>query len=130
MLKNVIEVPGVAAADFPFNPAIRVGRLVFVSGQASVNDAGEIVAGTLEAEMRRSFDNVSKILAAAGLGLKHVVQVRSYVSDRNLVDEYNRVYRTIFSHPFPARTTLYGCLEPGITYEVDVIADAECCLPN
>lgn len=113
-----------AAAALPFSPAVRVGNLVFVSGQASVDAGGQIVHDTFENEMRRSMQNLSAALALAGLSLQHVCQVRAYVDDKADLAEYNRIYREYFPAPQPARTTLIGCLAGVIKFEIDVIAVA------
>lgn len=109
----------------PFSPAVNAGPFLFVSGQASTDATGNILPDTFEREMRRSFENVKKMLALAGLGLSHVVQVRSYVARQEDLPEYNRVYTEIFMPPHPARTTLIGCLGTVVKFEVDVIAYKE-----
>ena len=54
--------PGVSSSPLPFSPATKVGNLIFVSGQASTNEKGEIVSDTFESEFRRSMENVRRIL--------------------------------------------------------------------
>ena len=121
---DVITGEGVPASSLPFSPATRAGGFVFVSGQASVDDSGQIISDTFESEMRRSFENVKKVLSGAGLGLGDVVRVSSYVRDTADLPEYNRIYREIFREPYPARTTIVNCLPDTIRYEVDVVAFA------
>jgi len=60
--------------------------------------------------MRRSLKNVRSILATAGLSLRDVVQVRSYLGRQQDLAAYNRIYREYFTAPLPARTTLIGVL--------------------
>ena len=93
-----------------------------MSGQASVDDQGRIIRGTFEQEMRRSMDNLKRVLASAGLGLSDVVQVRSYVADKNDLAEYNRIYAELFTPPRPARTTLIGVLADVLSFEIDAVA--------
>ena len=119
---EVIRGADVPTSHLPFSPAIRAGGFVFVSGQASVDDkTGQIISDTFENEFRRTMDNLTRILAAAGTGLKQVVQVRSYVKDAKDLPEYNRLYREFFAEPFPARTTLTNCLGK-VLFEIDVVA--------
>ena len=87
-----------------------------------MDNQGKIVNGTFAEEMARSFENVRRILTAAGMRFDDVVQVRSYVGRQEDLTEYNRLYRTYFSSPFPARTTLIGCLGDLLKFEVDVTA--------
>ncbi len=75
--------------------------------------------------MRRSFDHVETILKTAGLNFGDVVQVRSYVSHEADLPEYNQIYSELFSPPYPARTTLIGCLGTRLKFEVDVTAYCE-----
>ena len=111
-----------AGAAQGFSPAVTAGDFVFVSGQASVDLSGQIVHDTFENEMRRSVEHVVRILAAEGLTLKDVVQVRSYVAKQEDLAEYNRLYRELFAEPRPARTTLVGCLGTIVKFELDVTA--------
>jgi 2-iminobutanoate/2-iminopropanoate deaminase len=116
----------VPTSHLPFSPAVAAGPFLFVSGQASVSDTGQILLDTLENEFRRSWEHVTRILAAANATLDDVVQVTNYVARQEDLAEYNRLYRELFSDPRPARTTLVGCLGEGsIKYEVDVIAYRE-----
>jgi 2-iminobutanoate/2-iminopropanoate deaminase len=117
-----IELPSDSPSQLPLSPATKVGGLVFVSGQGSVSEKGEIVSDTFAGEMRRSFENVAKILTTAGLDFSDVVQVRSYVRDPKDLPEYNKIYREFFSAPFPARTTLTNCLPEFLKFEIDVVA--------
>jgi 2-iminobutanoate/2-iminopropanoate deaminase len=109
-------------SHLPFSPAVVVGDLIFVSGQASVDAAGKIVSDSFEGEFRRSIENVAKVLEAAGSDLAHVVQTRNYVRDAEEVGLYNQLYREYFSEPFPARTTITNCLPPTLRYEIEVVA--------
>lgn len=99
-----------------------VGDLVFVSGQASVDQKGNIVSDTFEEEFRRSIENVRLVIEAAGSDLSHVVQTRDYVRDDADLPLYNQLYREYFSAPWPARTTITNCLPPSLKFEVEVVA--------
>ncbi|MHB2165575.1 RidA family protein [Alsobacter sp. R-9] len=110
-------------SHLPFSPCVKVGPFVFVSGQASVDRSGAIVNDSFEAEVRRSIENMREVLKAAGCDLADVVQTRNYVRDAADVPEFNRLYREYFRAPFPARTTITGCLS-GLKYEIECIAVA------
>ena len=113
---------GFAEVPLPFSLATRVGNLLFVSGQAAVDENGTIISGTFEEEFRRSMDNLKRILEAGGSGLDQVAQVRSYIRDAANVPLYNQLYREYFQPPFPARTTITGCLSEALQFEIDCIA--------
>lgn len=121
---RAIHGPGVINSPLPFSPAIRAGDFVFMSGMASADENGKIVPDTFENEARRTYENIARVLAAAGLDFSKVVQVRCYLSSKDDWEAHNRIYREYFSEPFPARTTLIGCLGDIVKYEVDLIAYA------
>lgn len=107
-----------------FSKSVRAGEFVFVSGQASVDGNGLVVPGTFAEEMRRSVANVRDILAEYHLDLSDVVKVNAYLQDAADLSEYNLLYRSFFSAPLPARTTITNCLTKAIKFEIDVIAYA------
>ena len=114
--------PDTPVSHLPFSPAVRVGDLIFVSGQASVDVTGKIVPDTFEGEFRRSVENLRKVLESAGSDLQQVVQTRNYVRDPANVARYNELYREYFSAPYPARTTITNCLPPTLHFEIECIA--------
>ncbi|MCX6933986.1 MAG: RidA family protein [Verrucomicrobia bacterium] len=116
--------PDTPVSHLPFSPVVRVGDLVFVSGQASVDATGKIISDTFEGEFRRSVENLRKVLQTAGCDLNDVIQTRNYVRDAAEVPLYNQLYREYFSAPFPTRTTITNCLPPALRYEIECIAVA------
>jgi len=115
-------LPGTPTSHLPFSPCVVVGDLIFVSGQASVDQEGKIVSDTFEGEFRRSVENIRRVLDAAGSDLAHVVQTRNYVRDPEDLPLYNQLYREYFPEPRPARTTITHCLPPSLRYEIEVVA--------
>lgn len=124
LIRYPIEADAVLETPLPFSLATQIGGLIFISGQASVDDSGAIVGGTFEEEFRRSLENLRRVLEAAGSDLAHVAQVRSYVRDPANVPLYNRLYREYFQEPFPARTTLTSCLPETLHFEIECVAVA------
>lgn len=116
------SAPGTPRSHLPFSPAVRVGDLLFVSGQASVDAAGAIIDDDFEGEMRRSIANLKAILEDSGSDLAHVVQTRNYVRYPEDLPLYNRLYREFFREPSPARTTITNCLSGTLKYEIECIA--------
>lgn len=111
-----------AREDRAFTPAVIAGGFVHVSGQASVDLAtGAIIPGTFEEEMRRCVANLEEILVAAGSSLRHVVRIGAFVTAEEQLPEYNRIYRELFAHPRPARTTWVSPLE-SVKVELDAVA--------
>ena len=124
-MKNSVTYPiakDTPVSHLPFSPAVRVGDLIFVSGQASVDATGKIVPDTFEGEFRRSVENLRKVLETSGSDLRHVIQTRNYVRDAANVPRFNELYREYFSTPYPTRTTITNCLPPTLHYEIECVA--------
>ncbi|MDQ3667941.1 MAG: RidA family protein [Acidobacteriota bacterium] len=119
MLKTILA----GTTKLPFSHATRLGDLIFVSGQASVDLAtGDIIAGTFTEEMSRSLENMRTIITTAGGRWEDIVKVNCYVRRDADLAEFNQLYRQFFSEPFPARTTITNCLPVSILFEIDCIA--------
>jgi 2-iminobutanoate/2-iminopropanoate deaminase len=114
--------PAMPHSFLPFSPAVQVGNLLFVSGQASVDHAGNIVEDDFEGEMARAIGNLETILLHCGSSLRHVVKTHNYLADPAWRSLYNALYPRFFSAPFPARTTVTKGLSGTLKYEIDCIA--------
>ena len=118
---DVVTGSNLPKTHLPFSPATIAGGFVFLSGQASVDDAGNIKQDTFEKEFRLTMSNIQRILTAAGVTLADVCSVRSYVKDASDLPEYNKLYREYFKEPYPTRTTITNCLGK-VKFEMDVVA--------
>ena len=98
-------------------------KLIFCSGQLGIARDGTVPA-TTEAQAELCFDNIAAILAAAGLGLEHVVRINAFVSGREHLKPYMDVRNRRFSAPLPASTLMVvsGFARPEFTVEIEVIA--------
>ena len=123
-MREAIHPPGAAAPSAPYTPAIGEGGFLYVSGQGPLNLAtGEYVKGSITSETKQVFENIKTILQAAGSSLDKVVKVNVYLRDINDFAAMNEVYKTYFSAPFPARTTIQaGALPRGFAVEIECIA--------
>jgi 2-iminobutanoate/2-iminopropanoate deaminase len=98
------------------------GQLLFVSGQTPRDQAtGEIIDGDVEAQTRLTLANMERILIAGGATLANVVSLTVYLADENDWGTFDRVYRTVFSAPYPARAVVGASLR-GIRVEISAIA--------
>jgi 2-iminobutanoate/2-iminopropanoate deaminase len=114
-------VPEATFTAGAYSPALRVGDLVFVSGQGPFDAAGAVVGDSVEEQTAQCLENVRGVLAAAGLGLDDVVKVTVYLCDFAYFDRYDAVYSAHFCEPRPTRTTVAAGLG-GILVEIDAIA--------
>lgn len=107
----------------PYSPALKVGSMVFVSGQTPEKPGSdELVEGGIREQTVQVMENIRNILAAAGCSMDHVVRVNAHLLDINDFSEYNEIYKTYFNKPYPARTTVQSVIPGGGLVEVDVIA--------
>ena len=112
-----------AKSDLPFSPAIQVGDLVYISGQASVDhNTGKIISGTIEEEIYKTLDNVKKILTSINLTPDNIINVKAYVSKQEDIKIYNQIYKDFFVAPYPTRTTIVNALPSFLKFEIDCIA--------
>ncbi|MBX3174019.1 MAG: RidA family protein [Gemmatimonadaceae bacterium] len=93
----------------PFSPAVRVGDLIFLSGQIGTNaDAGgTLVEGGIEAETRQTLLNIRRVLELVGSGMDRVVKCTVMMADMAEWDRMNVIYREMFPPGrLPARSAL------------------------
>ena len=108
-----------------YSQAMRAGNTVYLSGQIPLDPAtGELVAGDMEAQVRRVFENLKALAAAAGSNLDHAVRVTVYLTDLQHFALVNRVMAEYFSQPYPARAALgVAALPKGAAVEIDAILE-------
>jgi 2-iminobutanoate/2-iminopropanoate deaminase len=108
----------------PYSQAVVEGDFIFLAGQGCTNpQTGKLELGDVRSETKRTFENIRAILEAAGSSLDDVTKCNVYLRDINDFAAMNDVYETIFSAPFPARTTIQaGALPGGIAVEIECIA--------
>ena len=123
-MKQVISTLQAPAAIGPYSQAIRVGNLVYTSGQLPIDPAtGTFPEGGITAQTRQSLLNVQAILAEAGLAMSDVVKTTVFLADMNDFAAMNAVYADFFSEPFPARSAVaVKTLPKGAQVEIEVIA--------
>jgi len=126
-MKRPISTAGAPKAIGPYSQAVRVGQLLFASGQIPTDPStGAIVPGDIAAQTRRVFDNLAAVLQAGGLSFAHVVRTTVFLADMNDFAAMNDVYGTYFSEPYPARATVQVARLPkDARVEIDLIASAD-----
>ena len=126
-MKHAVSSPDAPKAIGPYSQAVRVGQLLFVSGQVPLDPVtGEMVAGDIAVQTRRVFENLGAVLKAGGRSFNDVVRTTVFLADMNDFAEVNKVYGTYFSEPYPARATVQVARLPkDARVEVDVIASYE-----
>lgn len=112
--------------SLPFSAAVRVGNLLFLSGQMGTNDKTEIVPGGIEAETRQTFANMKAILERHGSSLDRVVKCTVMLADMSEWPAMNAVYVKQFEKHLPARSAFgASALALGGRVEIECIATVD-----
>jgi 2-iminobutanoate/2-iminopropanoate deaminase len=104
MKKQAIRTENAPVPTGPFNQAIRIGNMVFTSGQAGRNrETGKM--GDIHDQARRCIGNLSEILKTAGASLADVVKVTVFLKHAGDWKGFNEEYVKLMPEPLPARTS-------------------------
>lgn len=127
MEKIIINTEKAPSAIGPYSQGIKVGNLVFTSGQIPINPAtGELVTGDVEKAAEQVMQNLKAILEEAGTNFANVIKTTVLLSDINDFATVNEVYGRYFPSEQPARSCFQvGKLPAGALLEVEVIAIVE-----
>lgn len=127
MPKQVITTADAPAAIGPYSQAIRVGNMVFTSGQIPLHpQTGEIVGATAAEQARQVLQNLQAVLQAAGASLQNVVKTTIFLTDLGQFAAVNAVYAEFFPDNPPARSTVQvAALPRGVQVEIEAVAVVE-----
>ncbi|HRH43510.1 MAG TPA: RidA family protein [Pyrinomonadaceae bacterium] len=101
---NKIQPTNIPVPKGHYSPAVEHNGLIFVSGQLPWNYAtGEVETGAIELQTELALRNVENILHAANSDLNHVLSITIYVSEMELWDRVNEVYKRILGEHKPSR---------------------------
>jgi 2-iminobutanoate/2-iminopropanoate deaminase len=122
--KTIIKPAKSAPAVGPYNHAVRVGDLLFCSGQIPLDPAsGTLVSGDIKAQAERVLENVKVILQDQNLTFANVVKSTVFLTSMADFAAMNEVYAKFFTADFPARSTVQvAALPKGASIEIEVIA--------
>jgi|SRR6185437_5383290 2-iminobutanoate/2-iminopropanoate deaminase len=127
--KTAISTTNAPAAIGPYSQAVRVGDMLFASGQVGLNPAtGQIVEGGIVEQTKRVFENIKAVLGAAGTDLTQVVKTTVFLKNMSDFAAVNEIYATYLAPPGvvpPARSTVaVAGLPKDALVEVEVIVKA------
>jgi 2-iminobutanoate/2-iminopropanoate deaminase len=122
--RTAVSTESAPAAIGPYSQGMRVGDLLFCSGQIPLDPStGELVKEDIEGQARRCLHNLEAICEAAGASLSNAVRCTVYLGDMNDFARVNEVYAEFFSDGDPpARVTVAAAgLPKGADVEIDAI---------
>ncbi len=114
--------------QFAISLGHRVGNLLFISGQASLDERGNLVGvGDFDAQAEQSFRNLERVLKAGGSGLDKVVKVNIYMTDISQFPKIVALRKRFFSKPYPADTIVEvkALGLPELQIEIEAVAIAK-----
>lgn len=123
-MKKEITTDNAPQAIGPYSQAVDTGSLVFVSGQLPADPAnGKIISDDIGVLTRRSLDNISAILYAAGLTMRDVVKTTVFLRDMKDFPKMNSAYASYFDNVPPARSAVeVSSLPKDARIEIEAIA--------
>jgi len=107
----------------PFSEAVRVGNMLYLSGQLGTDASLKVVPGGIAAETRQAMENIRTVLERHGSSLDHVVKCTVMMADMSEWPAMNAVYITFFPQHLPARSALgANGLALGARVEIECLA--------
>ena len=125
-MKEIIASEKAPAAIGPYSQAIKVGGLLFVSGQLPIDMATGVFPADIKEQTKVSLTNAGTILEKAGSSLQKAVKTTVFLSDMNNFGAMNEVYASFFPNGgYPARSAVQVARLPkDALVEIEVIAEA------
>ncbi|HFD92496.1 MAG TPA: RidA family protein [Gammaproteobacteria bacterium] len=123
MAREIIATDAAPAAIGTYSQAVKVDGTVYLSGQIPLDPASmEVVAGGIEAQITRVFDNLRAVARAAGGDLGDFVKLNVYLTDLSHFPQVNEIMARYFSQPYPARAAVeVAALPRGVAVEMDAV---------
>ena len=122
--KEIIKTQKAPSAIGPYSQAIKVGDLLFVSGQISINpETNEFIDGDIKIQTEQVLKNIKAILEAGNSSLGDIVKITIYLKDMADFTLVNKIYSKYFESSLPARATVeVSNLPKNAKIEIDAIA--------
>lgn len=126
-MKEIISTENAPGAIGPYSQAVKVGNMVFCSGQIPIDPkTGEFVSDDIAEQTEQVIKNLTAVLHAAETNLNNVVKTTVFLADMNDFAAMNDVYAKHFSENKPARATVQAARLPkDARVEIEVIAVVE-----
>lgn len=112
------------AAIGPYSQAIKVGNLLFTSGQIPLNPETSEIPEGVEAQAEQAFTNVKNLIEASGASIDNTVKTVVFIQNMDDFGKINEIYAKYFTEPYPARSCVeVAKLPKGVLLEVEAIVE-------
>ena len=126
MSKKQIHTSKAPPALGPYSQAVRVDNLLFLSGQIPLNHLGEPVVGSIKEQAEQVFANIESIINKSGGTLDDVIKLSVFVTDMGNFEAINKVMVSLFSEPYPVRTTVeVSALPKNLALEIEALVNID-----
>ncbi|MNM21613.1 putative reactive intermediate deaminase TdcF [compost metagenome] len=123
MKKEIISTSKAPGAIGPYSQGVKIGNLVYTSGQIPLNPIDGSMPSSIEDQTKQSLENCKAILEEAGTNLDNVIKTTVFLADMNDFVKMNEVYSTYFSANPPARSAVQVAKLPkDAQIEIEMIA--------
>lgn len=122
-MRQTISTAHAPAAIGPYAQAVRVGDLLFTSGQIPLKPDGTLLEGDIRAQTEQVLKNLQAVLEAGSSSLENVVKCTCFLADMNDFTAMNEVYGRFFGSEPPARSAVeVARLPKDVRIEIEAIA--------
>lgn len=123
MKKEIISTSKAPGAIGPYSQGVKIGNLVYTSGQIPLNPIDGSMPSSIEDQTKQSLENCKAILEEVGTSLDNVIKTTVFLADMNDFVKMNEVYSTYFSANPPARSAVQVAKLPkDAQIEIEMIA--------
>ncbi len=123
MTREIIHTPKAPEAIGTYSQAVKVGDVVYMSGQIPlVPETMTVIEGDFSTQVRQVFDNLTAVAEAAGGSLQDIVKLNIFLTDLSHFGTVNEIMADYFQQPYPARAAIgVASLPKGVPVEMDAI---------
>ena len=121
-----IKTSNAPAAIGPYSQAIKLGDLLFTSGQIPIDPATGNIPDGVEAPAEQALTNKKNLIAASGATISHTVNTTVFIKNMDDFGKINEIYAKYFSEPFPARSCVeVAKLPKDVLLEIEAIVSVK-----
>lgn len=123
-MKQIIHTDNAPQAVGPYSQAVRIGDMLFCSGQISIDPkTQEVFTGDIKKQTEMVLSNIEALLTSVNLNFSHIVKTTIYLTSMSDFATVNEIYAGRFSQNPPARSTVQVAgLPKGVNVEIEIIA--------